>query len=271
MTTDSSITCPRCGERLPEGFTRCDACGAFLTPPSTPASAPAPRPAREARPAVKARPVPPPASQSVSGTAWIFLVAGLLCGGAIGYTLHGAVAPREEGGAPRGPADVMAGAQAGQGMPEGQAPQGQMPQGAMPPEVLKMISDYRQRLATNPDDVEANIGMGNLFFDSNQWEKAVDSYQRALSKTPDNDDVRVDMAVALHNLGQNAKAKEEMERVTRNNPSHRNAWLNLGVVSVEMGDRASAINAWEQYLKLEPNGPHSASIRAQIEDLKRGS
>lgn len=269
MATDTGITCPRCGERLPEGFTRCDACGAFLSPaaaaPSAPSTASAPRPPREPRPAAKARPSPAP-SQGVSGTAWIFLVAGLLCGGAIGYTLHGAVAPREEGGAPMGPADVMAGAQGGQGMP-----QGQMPQGQMPAEVLKMIGEYRQRLATNPNDVDANIGMGNLFFDSSQWEKAVDSYQKALSQTPGNADVRVDMAVALHNLGQNAKAKEEMERVTRENPTHRNAWLNLGVVSVEMGDRAAAIKAWEQYLKLEPNGPHSASIRAQIEDMKRGS
>src|SRR4029453_16905149 len=54
-------------------------------------------------------------------------------------------------------------------------------------------------------------------------------------------------------------------------PTHRNAWLNLGVVSADLGDRATAIRAWEQYLKLEPDGPHSASLRAQIEDMKRGS
>ncbi|HEX3113089.1 MAG TPA: tetratricopeptide repeat protein, partial [Candidatus Eisenbacteria bacterium] len=108
-------------------------------------------------------------------------------------------------------------------------------------------------------------------FDSNQWDRAVASYQRALEQAPGNADVRVDMAVALHNLGQNQKAKDEMERVTRESPAHRNAWLNLGVVSAQLGDRAGAIKAWEQYLKLDPNGPHSASIRAQIEDLKRGS
>ena len=274
MATDSSITCPRCGERLPEGFTRCDACGAFLSPPSAMPSAPLPsvtRPAREPRPAARVRPAPAPAAQGVTGTAWIFLAAGLLCGGAIGYTLHGAVAPREEGGAPMGPADVMSGASAGEGMPPGQMPQGQMPQGQMPQEVVKMISEYRQRLAANPNDVDANIGMGNLFFDSNQWDRAVDSYQRALEQAPGNADVRVDMAVALHNLGQNQKAKDEMERVTRESPAHRNAWLNLGVVSAQLGDRAGAIKAWEQYLKLDPNGPHSASIRAQIEDMKRGS
>jgi cytochrome c-type biogenesis protein CcmH/NrfG len=263
MATEATITCPRCGERLPDGFTRCDACGAFLSsPPAASAVAP-PRAGREAphRPAGKARSAP--AAQGITGTSWIFLVAGLLCGGAIGYTLHSAVGPREEGGMPQGPADVMGGAPAG-------APQG-MPQGQMPAEVARMVSEYRQKLATNPDDIEANIGIGNLFFDSNQWQGAIEHYQKALAKTPGNADVRVDMAVAYHNLGQNDKAKEEMERVTRENPTHRNAWLNLGVVSADLGDRATAIRAWEQYLKLEPNGPHSASLRAQIEDMKRGS
>jgi cytochrome c-type biogenesis protein CcmH/NrfG len=263
MATEATVTCPRCGERLPESFNRCDACGAYISSSSAAPAAAPPRAGRETphRPAGKARPAP--AAQGVSGTSWIFLVAGLLCGGAIGYTLHSAVGPREEGGMPQGPADVMAGAQAG-------APQG-MPQGQMPAEVARMISEYRQKLATNPDDVEANIGLGNLFFDSSQWQGAIEHYQKALDKAPANPDVRVDMAVAYHNLAQNDKAKEEMERVTRENPNHRNAWLNLGVVSAETGDRATAIRSFEQYLKLEPNGPHAASIRAQIEDLKRGS
>ena len=59
--------------------------------------------------------------------------------------------------------------------------------------------------------------------------------------------------------------------MTRETPEHRNAWLNLGVVNAARGDNARAVQSWQQYLKLEPNGPHAAAIRAQIEDLKRGS
>ena len=272
MTPDASITCPRCGERLPAGTTRCDACGAYLSAPSPSASAPrgpAPKVARQPAPSRPgANRTPAAASTAISGTSWIFLVAGLLCGGAIGYTLHGAVGPRAEEGGIAPPSDAMGSGMGGP--PAGGAPAG-MPQGQMPAQVMQMIGEYREKLAKNPDDVEANIGLGNLEFDSNQWEKAVEHYQKALDKSPGNADVRVDMAVAYHNLGQNDKAKAEMERVTKEHPDHRNAWLNLGVVCSDMGDKAGAIKSWEQYLKLEPNGPHSASIRAQIEDMKRGS
>jgi Flp pilus assembly protein TadD len=116
--------------------------------------------------------------------------------------------------------------------------------------------------------VAANIGLGNLLFDSGQWEKAVDHYSTALEKDPKNADVRVDRAIAYHSLGQDAKAKEELLAVTKSHPEHRNAWLNLGVVSANMEDKATAIHAWEQYLKLEPNGTHSAAIRDELQRLK---
>jgi len=171
---------------------------------------------------------------------------------------------------PRGPSDIMSGAggDAGGGaMGGGMGGSGAPSQ--MPPQVVAMVQQYRAALAKDPDDVDANIGLGNLLFDSSQWEKAVDHYGRALAKVPRNADVRVDRAIALHNLNRNDEAKTELERVTKEQPTHRNAWLNLGVIDATIGDRAGAIAAWEQYLKLEPNGDHADAIRAQIQELKK--
>jgi tetratricopeptide (TPR) repeat protein len=169
---------------------------------------------------------------------------------------------------PTGPADIMSGAGGpaggGAGMGGGSPPQ-------MPPQVAEMVQQYRQALARDPDDVDANIGLGNLLFDSGQWQKAVEHYGRALAKAPGNADVRVDRAVALHNLSRNDEALKELERVTREHPQHLNAWLNTGVIEATVGDRAGAIRAWEQYLKLAPSGQHADAIRAQIEELKKGA
>ena len=214
----------------------------------------------------------------MTGTGWMLLAVGLLCGGALGYTLRGAVGPREEGGMPSGPADVMSGMSEGGGMGGGEgsgsvaiSPGASMQGMAMPEQIRQMVTEYRDRLAKNPKDEEALIGLGNLQFDSHQWDKAVESYQKALDQDPRNGDVRVDMAIAYHQLEQNDRAIQELERVTKESPEHRNAWLNLGVVSAAKGDNARAIRAWEQYLELEPSSPHAAAIRAQIEDLKRRS
>jgi tetratricopeptide (TPR) repeat protein len=138
----------------------------------------------------------------------------------------------------------------------------------MPPEVTAQVQRYRQALAMDPNDVAANIGLGNLLFDSGQYEKAIDHYSKALEKDPKNADVRVDRAIAYHGMNQDPKAKDELIAVTQSHPEHRNAWLNLGVVSANMGDNATAIRAWEQYLKLDPNGTHAAAIRDELSRLK---
>ena len=198
------------------------------------------------------------------GSPWVYLVAGLLVGGAVGYALHSAVGPRQDDGAPTGPSDVMSGG-SGSGVAPGGAP------AQMPPEVTAAVQRYRQALARDPDDLEANIGFGNLLFDSGQYDRAIEHYTRALGKDPKNADVRVDRAIAYHSLGQDPKAREEMLQVTREHPDHPNAWLNLGVVSMGLGDRAAATKAWERYLQLEPNGTHSAAIREELARMKSGS
>ncbi|HLQ66118.1 MAG TPA: tetratricopeptide repeat protein [Candidatus Limnocylindrales bacterium] len=241
---------------------RCDACGAYLVAPATGHASPARGGGK--RDAASGR-APAPAA----GSRWVYLVVGLLVGGGVGYALHSAVGPREHGGAPTGPSGVMAGGGGGMGseMPGG-APGG-APQ--MPAEVTAAVQRYRQALMADPNDKDANIGLGNLLFDSGQYEKAVDHYSRALEKDPANADVRVDRAIAYHGLGQDPKAAEELLRVTRERPDHANAWLNLGVVSAGMGDRATAIRAWEQYLKIDPNGTHAAAIKDELSALKKAS
>ena len=269
MTASHTITCPRCGERLPDDYTRCDACGAYLVPTPAGGAPHADRASGGARGAKGFR--PRTAGSSLTGTAWAMLLVGLVLGGAIGYALHGAVGPRMEGGEPTGPADIMAGMSGGG---NGAGAMGGQPTGApaqMPAEITAQVQKYRQVLARDPANLEANIGMGNLLFDSGQWERAVQHYTKALEKSPNNGDVRVDMAIALHNLGKNDLALTELKRVTKELPEHRNAWLNLGVVSATVGDNATAIKAWERYLVLEPNGSHAAAIREELSRLKPGS
>ena len=266
MTSSHTISCPRCGERLPEGLTRCDACGAYLV--SVPASGAAHAEAGGGRGGAKGF-RPRPSGSALTGTAWTLLLIGLVVGGAIGYALHGAVGPRMDGGAPTGPADIMAGAGAGTGMSGGAPAGGQAPQ--MPGEISAQVQKFRQILARDPSNLEANIGLGNLLFDSGQWERAAQHYAKALEKDPKNGDVRVDMAIAHHNLGQNDVAIAELKRVTRELPQHLNAWLNLGVVSSSVGDNATAVKAWERYIALDPNGSHAAAIRDEITRLKQGS
>jgi tetratricopeptide repeat protein len=260
--TSRTIVCPRCGERLPEGYTRCDACGAYIAPGAAPASTSAGAPAKKREGAGPRR---APARAGMS--PWIFLAVGLAVGFVGGYLLRAGVAPHAEGGG-GDVGDASAGGGMGAGAMGGGAPAAG---GQMPPEIIAQLAKYRSALAMDPNDVQANIGMGNLEFDSSHFDNAIQYYTKALDKQPDNPDVRVDRAIAYHSSGQDAKAKEEILKVTKEHPEHVNAWLNLGVVCAGMGDKATAIKAWEQYLKLEPTGQHSDAIRQELDQLKKSS
>jgi predicted TPR repeat methyltransferase len=69
-------------------------------------------------------------------------------------------------------------------------------------------------------------------------------------------------------MGDDARARQELDRVTREQPGHVNAWFNLGVVAGAAGDKKTAIRAWEQYLKLDPNGERAAGIRDELKRMK---
>src|SRR5437867_139145 len=166
MATDRMI-CPRCGESLPRGFVRCDACGASLVASSTPEGTGRghERPQSKGGHAHQRRPVP--------GVEWLLFVAGISVGGLIGYALHSAIGPRSDDRMPSGPADIPAGSD-GSG-----APASGMPGGAgMPPQIMQMVQSYKAALAKNPNDLDANIGLGNLDFDSGQWSDAIERYTR---------------------------------------------------------------------------------------------
>ncbi|HEU4726147.1 MAG TPA: tetratricopeptide repeat protein [Candidatus Eisenbacteria bacterium] len=245
-------------------MTRCDACGAYIVPESGGHSGGAPRGAASPRSGKGASHAPAPRGGG-GIPPWAFLVIGLVVGGAVGYALRAAVAPRDDSGMATGPADIMAGA-TGAG-----APAGGMEQTQMLPGVIEALGKYRTTLASDPTNVEANVGIGNLMFDSGKWDQAIEHYSTALDKDPTLADVRVDRAIAYHTIGQNDKALAEMKRVTKEKPDHKNAWLNMGVVAGALGDRKTNIEAWETYLKLEPTGPHSDAIRGELAKVKAGS
>lgn len=280
MAAADRVLCPRCGESLPSTLERCDACGAYLGARGAAATsaqaaahaglAPAagrPDAGRERRPdrsqgRASGKAPARREAQGIPGIAWLLLVVGLVVGGMVGFVLHSSIGPRAEEGMPTGPSDIMAGS--------GGAGEGGMPSGGgIPPMVKEEFQAYKAALAKNPNDLDANIGLGNLEFDSAHWMKAIEYYSRALAVDPKNADVRVDRAIAYHGNGQNDLAQAELKRVTKESPGHKNAWLNLGVVAREAGDRATAVRAWERYLELEPSGERSNQIRQELATLKQ--
>jgi len=143
-----------------------------------------------------------------------------------------------------------------------------------------MTADYeedirlaRSILEKDPRDLQALITLGDAYFDTDRYQEAIDAYSKALAIDPKNPDVRTDMGIMYRKLGQFDKAIQAFRQASRENPMHVNSRFNLGIVlKYDKNDFAGAIQAWEEFLKLEPlldpGDERAAMVKQEIEAMK---
>jgi hypothetical protein len=108
--------------------------------------------------------------------------------------------------------------------------------------------------------VDANVGLGNLLYDTGNFGAAVRYYRRGLSVDPDQPDVRVDLATSLHQSGHSPEAVAELQEVIAAHPGHALARFNLAIVFESLGRLEDAAAAFRSLDEL----PLSAELRAEV-------
>lgn len=137
------------------------------------------------------------------------------------------------------------------------------------PEINKQIEQLKSILRNNPQDLQTLIALGNAYFDTNQFDQAIEVYTQVLKIDPQNADVRTDLGIMYRRKGDADRAIVEFRHAAQDDPQHLNSRYNLGIVLLhDKGDLKGAISAWEDYLKIEPSGPRANNIRLQIAKLK---
>ncbi len=137
--------------------------------------------------------------------------------------------------------------------------------------VAMMIQSLEQEIQKHPDNVELRIQLGNSYFDSNMFQKAVDAYQKATEIDPNNANVLTDMGVMYRRLKQPEKALEAFDKAASVDPSHESCRFNKGIVLMhDLNDMDGAIKTWEELIKINPlaKGPNGMPIAEFIEKLK---
>jgi len=134
---------------------------------------------------------------------------------------------------------------------------------------LHEIENYKEILRKDPNNLQALINIGNLYFDTRQDQLAIDHYQRALSIDPRNVNVRTDMAVCYRRRGNPDKAVEELKKVISIDPRHSQSRYNLGVILIhDKNDIEGGIKAWEGLLENIPDYPYRDSLKAEITKMR---
>jgi cytochrome c-type biogenesis protein CcmH/NrfG len=172
---------------------------------------------------------------------------------------------------------ILKGKKGGEKVVAVQKPQGALqmapmpaPQGPTPAEVASKIQTLKDIVKKDPKNLSAWVEMGNLYFDSNQPNEAIEAYNQYLAIKPDNPDVRTDLGIMYRNLGQFDKAFEEFRKAAQIDPKHINSRYNLGLVLLhDKQDMKGAIKAWEEYLRVDSKSERAERIKVQMEKLKK--
>lgn len=118
----------------------------------------------------------------------------------------------------------------------------------------RMIDALKSKVAENPDNIDAWVQLGNIYFDDHQFNKAVHAYEKALEIEPDNADVLTDLGVMHRRDGHPEKAVEAFNRAIAADPNHQIAMYNKGVVQMhDLNDIEAAIESWKTLLAVNPN------------------
>lgn len=158
------------------------------------------------------------------------------------------------------------------------------------------------RLAEDPDDLEARLGLAEarraagdlegallesykassshpesprpwllrarIYFDRGLTGREIAAYREALARDPALSEAREDLAHALVADGALEEAAVEYRKVISERPDAKQAVYNLALIESDAGHTAEARALWTRYLELDPRGTWAERARAALAALK---
>lgn len=141
-------------------------------------------------------------------------------------------------------------------------------------------------VSSDPTSYTALVNLGNTYLDwagelqqvsvtttsaagadTPLWASAKDAYVKALKVKKGDAGVEGDYAIALYNTGDVKGAVKVAEGVVAKDPTFGPMWYNLGIFYRNTGDNAKALQAYQQYLKVEPNGQMASQAKQSVAEL----
>ena len=108
--------------------------------------------------------------------------------------------------------------------------------------------------STDPQNSEAWLELGNLYFDSNLHQKAIPAYNAYLEIIPDNPDVLTDLGVMYRRANRPQDAIAAFDKAISLAPWHQQSRFNKGFVLMsDLKDPDAAFQTWEELAKINPS------------------
>ncbi|MEJ5166511.1 MAG: tetratricopeptide repeat protein [Thermoanaerobaculia bacterium] len=135
-------------------------------------------------------------------------------------------------------------------------------------DVHRQLNALQEIIKRNPEDWNALVGLGNLYYDINQFDKAIPYYQRAVEIKKD-PNVLADLGTCLRETGRAMEAIKIYEEVLKIDPKHWRSIYNIIIVSIhDLKDKKRAETYFEKLKELNPAEVNLNLLYEEIQKLK---
>ncbi len=110
------------------------------------------------------------------------------------------------------------------------------------------------KVTANPEDVDAWVQLGHLYYDSNLPKKAIGAYTKSLELHSGTANLYTDLGVMYRRDNQAEKAIESFDKAISMDPNHEFSRLNKGIVLLyDLDKPEEAFASWDEVLKINPD------------------
>jgi tetratricopeptide (TPR) repeat protein len=131
---------------------------------------------------------------------------------------------------------------------------------------VKALKSVAEREASN---AQVRAQLGNLYFDAERYQEAIDWYSEALKRDPRDVNVSTDLGVCYYYTNQPDKALAQFDKSLALDPKHAKTLLNVGIVrAFGKQDLDGASQAWQEVIKVAPNSPEGQAAKRALDSLQ---
>lgn len=145
-------------------------------------------------------------------------------------------------------------------------------QSTMDEQQKRAITQLESAVTKNPDDFQSWTQLGNLYYDTGQYQNSISAYNKSLELHSGNANIWTDLGVMYRRTQQPEKAVECFNTAINMDPNHQISRMNKGIVLMyDLKDVEGAIESWEGLLAINPDAKsgNGDSIREFVDQLKK--
>ena len=129
---------------------------------------------------------------------------------------------------------------------------------------MTKVKEYMARVDANPDDVEALVGLGNAFLMMRAWDRALEPLERANELRPGNTTVLKGMGIVYFNKKEFEKAAKTYQAILAADSLDTLAMFNLGVINKYYFKKQDVARTYfEKVLSLEKDDAEMLKMARQ--------